>query len=50
MKVYIVFMWQDDEYGGGHEYVWKVCRSKEKALEYAKLHPNWTNIEEYELE
>ena len=50
MKIYIVTMWQDDEYSGGFEYVWKVCRSKDKALEYANPHPNWTEVEEYELE
>ena len=50
MKIYVVTMWQDDECGGGFKYVWKVCRSREKAYEYANQHPDWTDVEEYEVE
>ena len=47
--VWVVTMWQDDEYGSG-SYVWKVCATKEKALEYASRYPRRTDVDEYELE
>lgn len=49
-KVWVVTMWQYDENGSGHFYVWKVCMTKEKAYEYANKCPCWTNVEEYEVE
>ena len=49
-KVWVVTMWQNDENGSGHSYVWKVCAAEEKAREYASKYPRWTDVEEYEVE
>ena len=49
-KIWIVTMWQDDEYGSGHSYIWKICFTEEKAREYANQHPDRTDVEECDID
>lgn len=49
MKVYVVTMWQDDEYGSGHSYIVDVYDNEEKAKAYCEKHRLYADYEEYEV-